>query len=57
MDSSRVWSKPELTILGRGAPEENVLCYCKTRPAGCGVSSCARKVNRHVVQSWRYHTS
>jgi hypothetical protein len=29
MGSSPEWTKPELIVLGRGAPEENVLCKCK----------------------------
>ena len=56
MDSPRVYTKPKLIVLGRGAPEENVLCYCKTRPT-CGGGSCAHKDGGHLVQNWRYHTS
>lgn len=57
MDSSREWSKPELIVLGRGAPEESVLHHCKTRPSHCG--GCAKK-NRHtncLEPSQAYHTS
>ena len=56
MDTSRVWSKPELVVLGRGAPEENVLCFCKTRPT-CGRSTCAHKERKILCQNWQYHTS
>jgi len=56
MGTSREWTKPELTVLGRGAPEENVLCYCKTRPT-CGGSSCSHKERKCIVPNWRYHTS
>jgi hypothetical protein len=53
-----VWSKPELIVLGRGAPEENVLCVCKTRPSfSCGSSRCAHKQGNCFVQNSRYHTS
>lgn len=31
------WSKPQLIILARGTPEENVLVGCKTQ-GGVGVS-------------------
>jgi len=39
------WSKPELIVLGRGEPEENVLCTCKTKPSHgwCESSRCATK--------------
>jgi hypothetical protein len=58
MDTSRVWSKPELIVLGRGAPEENVLSVCKTRPSfSCGSSRCAHKQGNCFVQNSRYHTS
>lgn len=36
---SSEWSRPELIVLGRGAPEENVLCKCKRscdRDRSCG---------------------
>jgi hypothetical protein len=56
LESSSRWSKPELIILGRGAPEENVLCYCKTKPSACG-GGCSRKQHRHFVPSYSYHTS
>lgn len=48
MDSMREWSKPELIVLGRGAPEENVLCTCKTKPSSgwCQSSRCATKIGR-----------
>ena len=39
MESSLEWTKPELIVLGRGAPEENVLCKCKRagdRDRSCG---------------------
>ncbi len=52
------WTKPELIVLGRGAPEENVLCQGKTRP--CGGSSGCGKQNRHTncfEPSFQYHTS
>jgi hypothetical protein len=58
MDTSREWTKPELTVLGRGAPEENVLCHCKTRPSGSR-SGCGKK-NKHTncfEPGFQYHTS
>lgn len=56
MEPSRRWSKPELIVLGRGAPEENVLCYCKTRPSACG-SGCVTKHHRQYFPNYAYHTS
>jgi hypothetical protein len=56
MESSRSWSKPELIVLGRGAPEENVLCHCKTRPSACG-SGCATKHHKQWIPNSAYHTS
>jgi hypothetical protein len=57
MDATRVYSKPRLIVLGRGAPEENVLCYCKTRPT-CGAGGgCAHKERKCLRQNWQYHTS
>jgi hypothetical protein len=58
MDSSREWSKPELIVLGRGAPEENVLGHCKTRKT-YGSGSCSHK-NRQtncIEPNHNYHTS
>jgi hypothetical protein len=51
------WTTPELIVLGRGAPEENVLCYCKTRPQSCQANACSRKEHRLIVPTWRYHHS
>ena len=56
MKSPTDYSKPKLIVLGRGAPEENVLCYCKTRPT-CGPSSCAHKKHNCFSPNWQYHTS
>jgi hypothetical protein len=58
MDSPRVSSKPELVVLGRSAPEENVLCSCKTQP--CGGYAGYGKRNRHTnccEPSYQYHAS
>ena len=30
-DNRKNWTQPQLIILGRGAPEENVLAGCKTK--------------------------
>jgi hypothetical protein len=45
MDSALEWTKPELIVLGRGAPEENVLCKCKR--AGDHDRSCGQH-NKHT---------
>jgi hypothetical protein len=29
MEERKAWTKPQLVILGRGKPEENVLKHCK----------------------------
>jgi hypothetical protein len=41
MSGTREWSKPELVVLGRGLPEENVLCKCKSKEGTCGVGGWA----------------
>jgi len=56
MDTSRVWSKPELVVLGRGAPEENVLHYCKTK-VECGHYGCGIKVHKIWCQNPKGGTS
>ena len=56
MDSSQAWSKPELIVLGRGAPEENVLCSCKSRPS-VGHNGCAHKRHNILCQTSAYHKS
>jgi len=43
MDSSQAWSKPELIVLGRSAPEESVLCGCKSFRGGNGHKDCTYK--------------
>jgi len=49
MDATRVYSKPKLIVLGRGAPEENVLCGCKSHYAGCGSKSCTYRDKHNVL--------
>ena len=40
----RQWSKPQLIVLGRGTPEENVLAACKHGGnIGPGVGNCKNK--------------
>ena len=41
MENKITWSKPQLVILGRGKPEENVLKQCKNiGQSGPGASDC-----------------
>ncbi len=40
-DQKKCWQKPVLIVIGRGAPEENVLAACKVRGAnGAGGPDC-----------------
>ena len=34
MEEKKLWVKPQLIILGRGTPDENVLTGCKTGVGG-----------------------
>jgi hypothetical protein len=61
---TRVWSKPELIVLGRGAPEENLLHACKSKPSAgfCENSRCATKLGGQansfcLVQNREWHNS
>jgi hypothetical protein len=56
MDSTHEWTKPELIVLGRGAPEENVLCGCKSRPC-VGHNGCATKRHNILCQNPHYTKS
>jgi hypothetical protein len=62
MDTSQVWTRPELIVLGRGAPEESVLCGCKQSKSGknscmargrvepqCGHPTPPQPMNRHTT--------
>ena len=44
MKEKKPWVKPQLIILGRGTPEENVLAACKGAPSehlpGMGTGHC-----------------
>jgi hypothetical protein len=46
MDYKTRWSQPKLIILGRGTPEESVLCVCKSwssygpKGSGCQKERC-----------------
>jgi hypothetical protein len=58
MTSPREYSKPTLIVLGRGAPEENVLCFCKTRPGyGSTHSGCGHKEGCIIKQNSGYSKS
>jgi hypothetical protein len=44
MEGKKQWVKPQLIVLGRGTPEENVLLSCKTGIGGTqgpGTGNCA----------------
>ena len=42
----RQWSKPQLVVLGRGKPEENVLAACKHgNGPGPGNTGACNKIN------------
>lgn len=43
-DNIKKWAKPQLIVLGRGTPEENVLANCKTTSvSGAGTNKNACK--------------
>ncbi|MBI3986858.1 MAG: hypothetical protein HY343_08065 [Lentisphaerae bacterium] len=37
--SKKKWTRPQLIVLGRGAPEENVLAWCKSAAGINGVGN------------------
>ena len=46
-DNRKKWIQPQLIVLGRGTPEENVLAGCKTSKltgTSATVTSCKKKV-------------
>jgi hypothetical protein len=47
MTSKPSWEQPKLVVLGRGAPEENVLHVCKNLDAG-GPNSTG---NCHIIKT------
>lgn len=50
----KTWSKPVLTVLLRGRPEENVLIACKTLTSGTTPGTiaqyCARRKNQSCTE-------
>ena len=49
-DKKEKWTQPQLIVLGRGTPEENVLAGCKTsKLAGSAatVTSCKKQRNKN----------
>lgn len=47
-DNRKKWAQPQLIVLGRGTPEENVLAGCKTSKLSGGkatINSC-KKFNK-----------
>lgn len=48
-DNREKWTKPQLIVLGRGTPEENVLAGCKTSKltsASATKVSCRKKLGK-----------
>lgn len=45
VNNRKKWSRPQLIVLGRGTPEENVLAGCKNakRTAATGILNSCRK--------------
>jgi len=47
MGTRELWSQPKLIVLGRGTPEESVLCVCKSwtgygpKGSGCKKHKCS----------------
>jgi hypothetical protein len=51
MDSSQAWSKPEVIVLGRSAPEESVLHGCKSFRGANGHKDCSYKKHGILCQN------
>lgn len=48
-DNRKKWTQPQLIVLGRGTPEENVLAGCKTSKltgSAATVNSCKKQRNK-----------
>jgi len=47
-DNRKKWIRPQLIVLGRGTPEENVLAGCKTKKlsgSAATINSCKKQKN------------
>jgi hypothetical protein len=52
-DNRKKWIRPQLIVLGRGTPEENVLAGCKTSKltgAAATITSCKKKSTKKACQ-------
>lgn len=46
--AKKIWTQPQLVILGRGTPEESVLAWCKDGAAK--IPGAIAKANKNCIQ-------